>query len=187
MVVLVVWILNGCLLHTQRSMKIESLTPYIVKKQPQKSNFSTMSKTSKIQNFDWLGSIQPLVNQMLEAQGVIIGSLLLLDDMHNNTNGALPTDKATDALYKSLKTNSIFGIIQEARLIHARQALGLSLRDTFYSRSKAIGLARIINAQYVLHSDLNGDVKSPMLDMQLILVQTGEIIWSGSGTIEPDN
>ncbi|HIF6780925.1 TPA: penicillin-binding protein activator LpoB, partial [Serratia marcescens] len=37
---------------------------------------------------------------------------------------------------------------------------------------------------YVLYSDVSGDVKSPALDMQLMLVQTGEIVWSGNGAVK---
>jgi PBP1b-binding outer membrane lipoprotein LpoB len=47
-----------------------------------------------------------------------------------------------------------------------------------------VGLARIVGAQYVLYSNVQGDVKTPSLQMQLMLVQTGEIIWSGNGVVQ---
>lgn len=138
----------------------------------------------KIQQFDWLGSVQPLVNQMLKADGVTAGSVLLLDSVKNNTNGSLQTAKATSALHNALASNSAFSVVPEAQLANARRTLGLSSDDSLGSRSKAIGLARIVSAQYVLYSDVSGDVKSPTLDMQLMLVQTGEIVWSGNGAVE---
>ncbi|MDI5405222.1 hypothetical protein MJM25_29005, partial [Salmonella enterica subsp. enterica serovar Lubbock] len=41
---------------------------------------------------------------------------------------------------------------------------------------KAIGIARNVGAQYVLYSSASGNVNAPALQMQLMLVQTGEII-----------
>lgn len=138
----------------------------------------------KIQSFNWLGSVQPLIAQMLKADGVTPGSVLLLDSVKNNTNGSLQTGKATAALHKALGANQTFTVVPQAQLTSAKQTLGLSAEDSLGSRSKAIGLARIVNAQYVLYSDASGDVKSPQLDMQLMLVQTGEIIWSGNGAVK---
>ena len=51
------------------------------------------------------------------------------------------------------------------------------------TRSKAIGIARNVGAQYVLYSNATGNVNTPALQMQLMLVQTGEIIWSGKGAV----
>lgn len=70
------------------------------------------------------------------------------------------------------------------QLATAKQALGLSAEDSLGSRSKAVGLARYVGAQYVLYSNVEGDIKSPTLQMQLMLVQTGEIIWSGNGAVQ---
>ncbi|HFY0385014.1 TPA: penicillin-binding protein activator LpoB, partial [Escherichia coli] len=50
-------------------------------------------------------------------------------------------------------------------------------------RSKAIGIARNVGAHYVLYSSASGNVNAPTLQMQLMLVQTGEIIWSGKGAV----
>lgn len=75
-------------------------------------------------------------------------------------------------------------MIPAAQLATAKQTLGLSEDDSLGSRTKAIGLARYVSAQYVLYSDVSGDVKAPVIDMQLMLVQTGEIIWSGHGNVQ---
>ncbi|RAT15242.1 penicillin-binding protein activator LpoB [Lonsdalea populi] len=137
----------------------------------------------KLQSLDWQASVSPLVDQMLKTGGIINGSLLLLDNVKNSTNGSLQTGKATTALYNALGSNPVFTLVSRQQLGVARQALGLSAEDSLGSRSKAIGLARYVGAQYVLYSDASGDVKSPELELQLMLVQTGEIVWSGSGVI----
>ncbi|AGQ30622.1 Lipoprotein activator of PBP from the outer membrane B [Serratia liquefaciens] len=180
--------LTGCLSRPpepeqpQPPVTVEPVTPPI--EQPQPPVSEPVPQPPKIQQLDWLGSVQPLVNQMLKADGVNPGSVLLLDSVKNNTNGALQTAKATSALHKALASNQTFSIVPEAQLVSAKQTLGLSADDSLGSRSKAIGLARIVSAQYVLYSDVSGDVKSPTLDMQLMLVQTGEIVWSGNGTVK---
>ncbi|EHD21047.1 MULTISPECIES: penicillin-binding protein activator LpoB [Brenneria] len=138
----------------------------------------------KIQTLNWDASINPLVAQMLQAGGVAPGSILLLDSVKNNTNGALPTAKANSALYNALSAGNTFTLVPREQVNAAKQTLGLSVDDSLGSRSKAIGLARYVGAQYVLYSDVSGDVKSPVLDMQLMLVQSGEIVWSGNGEVQ---
>lgn len=138
----------------------------------------------KVQSIDWQASIKPLVGQMLQADDVSAGSILLLDSVKNSTNGSLPVARATTALYDALAQNAKFTLVTQGQLNVAKQTLGLSVDDSLGSRSKAIGLARYVSAQYVLYSNISGDVKSPSIEMQLMLVQTGEIIWSGSAPIQ---
>ncbi|MFC3395285.1 penicillin-binding protein activator LpoB [Brenneria rubrifaciens] len=138
----------------------------------------------KIQPLNWEASINPLVAQMLKANGVTQGSILLPDSVKNNTNGSLQTEKANNALYSALSSGNAFTLVPREQLAVAKQTLGLSVDDSLGSRSKAIGLARYVGAQYVLYSDVSGDVKSPQIDMQLMLVQTGEIVWSGNGSVQ---
>ncbi|NDL61907.1 penicillin-binding protein activator LpoB [Acerihabitans arboris] len=135
----------------------------------------------KIRTLDWQASVDPLVKQMLGAQGIAPGSVLLINSMKNNTNGSVQTGKATAALYSALASNSTFTVISQEQMASAKQTLGLSVDDSLESRSKAVGLARYVNAQYVLYSDANGDAKQPEIEMQLMLVQSGEIVWSGKG------
>ncbi|QCR36426.1 penicillin-binding protein activator LpoB [Nissabacter sp. SGAir0207] len=142
----------------------------------------TVPQPPKMQKpIDWQASVQPLIAQMLRADGVESGSVLLLDNVKNSTNGRLQTGAATSALYNALASNNTFSVVPASQLTQAKQTLGLSADDSLVSRSKAIGLARYLKAQYVLYSDASGSAKAPTLEMQLMLVQTGEIVWSGSG------
>lgn len=141
-------------------------------------------KPPKLRTLDWQGSLDPLVKQMLNTQGITPGSVLLINAMKNNTNGSLQTGNATAALYNALASTTTFSVISQSQMASARQTLGLSAEDSLESRSKAVGLARYVNAQYVLYSDASGDVKQPEIDMQLMLVQSGEIVWSGKGLVQ---
>lgn len=137
----------------------------------------------KVRQYDWSGAIQPMVGKMLQAGGVNAGSVLLVDSVNNRTNGSLQTGPATEALRNALANNNTFTLVSAQQLSMAKQQLGLSPQDSLGTRSKAIGIARNVGAHYVLYSNASGNVSSPTLQMQLMLVQTGEIIWSGKGAV----
>lgn len=179
-------VLTGCPSHPPEPVA----PPVTVEPEPQPEpepvppSTEPVPQPPKIQQLDWAGSLQPLISQMLKTEGVTPGSVLLLDSVKNSTNGSLQIAQATSALYQALASNPVFALVPEAQLASARQTLGLSAEDSLGLRSKAIGLARMVNAQYVLYSDVSGDVNAPQLEMQLMLVQTGEIIWSGNSDVK---
>ena len=182
--------LTGCVIKQQTPAPVEPTQPTTPTQpvppptQPQQPP-ETVPQPPKLKTINWSASVQPLVANMVQSAGVNPGSVLMVDRIKNSTNGALQSDKATDAIQNALANNGKFTLVTPDQLAQAKQALGLSADDSLNSRSKAIGLARNVNAQYVLYSNAAGDVKSPTLQMQLMLVQTGEIIWSGNGVAQP--
>lgn len=191
MVVMAALILGGCTLSTKEQpaepqqptapVTVEPGTPETSGQPPV---VETVPQPPKVQTIDWSASVQPMVAKMLQADGVQAGSVLLLDSVKNSTNGSLPVSKATAALHDALATNNKFQVVPDSQLANAKQALGLSVDDSLGSRTKAIGLARYVNAQYVLYSTVTGDVKSPTLKMQMMTVPSGEIVWSGNGAVQ---
>ena len=137
----------------------------------------------RVRHYDWNGAVQPMAGKMLQASGVNAGSILLVDSVNNRTNGTLNAGEATTALHNALEGNGKFTLVSQQQLGVAKQQLGLSPQDSLGSRSKAMGIARNVGAQYVLYSNATGNVNSPVLQMQLMLVQTGEIVWSGKGAV----
>lgn len=195
---LLAFILSGCVINqTQKPAPVESARPATQVPQPaqppiqapptppqltdSQPQVQEVPQLPKLQSINWQNSVQPLVNSMMNTPGITPGSVLLVDRLKNNTNGSIQSDDAYLAINQALSSNSKFTLVTTAQLNQAKQALGLSPEDSLNSRSKAIGLARNLNAQYVLYSTARGDAKSPKLQMQLMLVQTGEIVWSGSG------
>ena len=144
---------------------------------------ATAQPTPRVRHYDWNGAAQPMVAKMLQASGVNAGSILLVDSVNNRTNGSLNAGEATTALHNALAGNGKFTLVTPQQLAVAKQQLGLSPQDSLGSRSKAMGIARNVGAQYVLYSNATGNVNSPTLHMQLMLVQTGEIVWSGKGAV----
>ena len=143
----------------------------------------TIPAVPTVRTYDWSAAIHPLVNQMLQADGVTPGGVLLVDTVNNRTNGSLQAGSATEALVNALVNNRTFTLVSAQQLALVKQQLGLSPQDSLGSRSKAIGIARNVGAQYVLYSNASGNVNTPTLKMQLMLVQTGEIIWSGNSVV----
>ncbi|MDY0998546.1 penicillin-binding protein activator LpoB [Pantoea agglomerans] len=178
-------ILTGCVVKQQQPAPVEPTQPVEpVQPVPQPEPVpqpQPVPQPPKLVTINWDASVQPLVAQMLQAASAEPGSVLLVDRVKNSTNGALQSEKATAAIQSALNNNGKFTLVSADQLAQAKQTLGLSPDDSLNSRSKAIGLARNVNAQYVLYSNARGDVKAPTLQMQLMLVQTGEIIWSGNG------
>ena len=139
--------------------------------------------TPRVRHYDWNGAAQPPIGNMLHTGGVTAGSILLVDSVNNRTNGSLNAGEATTALRNALAGNGKFTLVSAQQLAVAKQQLGLSPQDSLGSRSKAMGIARNVGAQYVLYSNATGNVNAPTLQMQLMLVQTGEIVWSGKGAV----
>lgn len=191
-VMLLAFVLAGCINNQQQQPPapvepVQPSTPPVVVQPPPITSpqpGETVPQPPKLKTINWDASVQPLVAQMLQAQGITPGSVLLVDRIKNSTNGSLQTAKATAALQNALASNNTFTLVTQQQLMQARQTLGLSPEDSLNSRSKAIGLARYVGAQYVLYSNARGDIKAPELQMQLMLVQTGEIIWSGNGSVQ---
>ncbi|MEN4871892.1 penicillin-binding protein activator LpoB [Kosakonia cowanii] len=140
--------------------------------------------TPRERHYDWNGAVQPMVGKMLQASGANAGSVLLVDSVNNRTNGSINTGEATEVVHNALANNGKFTLITAQQLAVAKQQLGLSPQDSLGTRSKAMGIARNVGAQYVLYSNATGNANAPSLQMQLMLVQTGEIIWSGKGAVQ---
>ncbi|PLK59076.1 penicillin-binding protein activator LpoB [Candidatus Palibaumannia cicadellinicola] len=151
---------------------------------PELSTSEPVLMPPKFKSINWEASLYPLVNNMMLANDIHEDSVLLVNTMTNSTNGNLQSRQATATLSSLIPNDSHFRVVRADVLNSARMKLGLSEDDRLESRSKAIGLARYLNAQYVLYSIASGDIKQPDLDMQLMLVQTGEIVWSGKGVAQ---
>lgn len=193
--------LSGCVAQREKPAPVEEAKPTPEQPQPPTTTVPVVptipaqpgpiehgeqpaQPAPRVRHYDWNGAVQPLVGQMLQAGGVNAGSILLVDSVNNRTNGSLNPAEATTALRNALSGNSKFTLVSPQQLAVAKQQLGISAQDSLGSRNKAMGIARNVGAQYVLYSNAAGNVNTPTLQMQLMLVQTGEIIWSGKGAVQ---
>ncbi|RJT15966.1 penicillin-binding protein activator LpoB [Rahnella inusitata] len=184
-------ILGGCSLPNQQQpqqpeqpQQPQEPLPPVNPPVPEQPPVQPVPQPPKFANIDWTATVSPLLTKMLKAEGVQSGSVLLVDSVKNSTNGSLQTAKATDALRNALANNTTFQVVPAEQVASAKQSLGLSPDDSLASVSKAIGLANIVKAQYVLYSTVSGDVKAPTMSMRLITAPSGEIVWSGRGAVQ---
>ncbi len=70
------------------------------------------------------------------------------------------------------------------QLAMAKQQLGCLRRIVRERAVKLLALRAMSGAICTLYSSASGNVNAPALQMQLMLVQTGEIIWSGKGAVQ---
>ncbi|PKE30353.1 penicillin-binding protein activator LpoB [Rahnella sp. AA] len=186
-------ILGGCTLPNQQQtqpqqpeqpQQPQQPLPPVNPPVPEQPQIQPVPQPPKLADIDWTATVEPMLAKMLKANGVQPGSVLLVDGVKNSTNGSLQMAKATDALRNALANNTTFQVVPAEQLASAKQSLGLSPDDSLSSVSKAIGLASIVKAQYVLYSTVSGDVKAPTMSMRLLTAPSGEIVWSGRGAVQ---
>lgn len=146
-----------------------------------KTNTPTLPKIRKI---NWRKNLLPLIHQILILDNIQNGALILINFFKNNTNGVIQTQEATVVLINLFKQIDKFKIIGVQQFNTARQKLKLSVNDNFESCSKAIGLAKYLNAQYVVYGIVTGNINKPAIELQILSVKTGEIIWFGTNNIK---
>ncbi|HCM63716.1 MAG TPA: penicillin-binding protein activator LpoB [Morganella sp. (in: Bacteria)] len=180
-----VWLLAGCpsLSPTTPPAPVETVTPPPVDTTPPPPPTDTVPVPPKMKKIEWEQSITPLVNQMVKSDGLAQGGTLLVNKIGNKTNSSLQTNVATGALMNTINKTGVLTVIPAGAVTSAMSVLGMDDNDTLTLRSKAIGLARYLNAQYVLYSVVTGTRDARQMEMQLMSVVSGEIIWSGKDAV----
>ncbi|WMY96440.1 MAG: penicillin-binding protein activator LpoB [Arsenophonus sp.] len=181
--IIIIFILAGC-----SSVKIKK-TPISVMNKISKqlkniedSNISEGFLKEKKNN--WLQIIMPLTNELEKFANITFGKVLLINPIKNNTDLSIPLLQVSNIIFDLINNQNIFKLIPEYILTNARKILGLSEEDSLITRSKAIGLARYLQADYVLYSVISGNKKNKKFEIQIMNANTGEIFWSGSNRIE---
>lgn len=180
-----VWLLAGCpsMAPVTPPAPVDTVTPPPADTTPPPPPSDTVPVPPKMKKIEWEQSITPLVNQMVHSDGVNQGSTLLVNKVGNKTNSSLQTNVATGALMSTIGKTGVLNVIPAGAVSSAMSVLGMGDNDTLTLRSKAIGLARYLNADYVLYSVVTGTRDARQMEMQLMSVSSGEIIWSGKGAV----
>ncbi|WP_148424735.1 hypothetical protein [Candidatus Pantoea carbekii] len=124
-------------------------------------------------------TIQKIVMNMVQTIRIHPDSILLVDCIRNNNKKCLENKNLKKIVEHTLLLNSQFSLISSEQLKKTKLKFGLSLDDNLNSHSKFISLARIMHAQYILYTNIQDD-KLPIVQVQLIQLNSGEIIWSGN-------
>lgn len=191
LVVMAVFLLAGCpsMIPQQPPAPVEPTIPTepvepIEPQQPVEPPIEVVPTPPKITHINWHATIQPLIRQMSATDELGVGQLVVVDSVKNNSGGNIQAANATNSIIESVNSISALQTVPYAQMMSARKALGLSGEDSLGLRSAAIGLARYLNADYILVSTVDGKKDNRVISMQLISVSTGEILWNGRHNVE---
>lgn len=171
------FILAGCQLFNQ-TKPIEVKPPV---EDTQVNNTDVIeTPPSIVKSTDWNIILSPFVQKILKSSSSIDGNkVLLISDIQNRSGDYLAKNQIDETLHSLMNKQNLFVIADKQSIIQAKQALGISADDKLVSRSKMIGLAKSINAGYVLFTTINKlptDNNDANLSMELLSTQTGEIL-----------
>lgn len=168
-------LLAGChLLDSEKTVDIPSIdnSPVgIIETPPQ-----IVKKT------DWRSILSPFITKILQSSSIPEGNrVLLISDIQNRTGDFVANNQIDEALHQLMSKQQIFSVANKQSINQAKQAIGIASDDTLVSRGKMIGLAKSMNAQYVLFTTLyqlpNDDNGTDAnLSMELLYTQNGEIL-----------
>lgn len=128
----------------------------------------------------WDYAVNTLLHSLVSGVTLDSGNVLLIDSIKNNTHSYVQTQYLADLIDSSMRRMSTFTLMSKEELNRGKRALGLPADDKLVTRSKVLGLGRYLKADYVLSTSLNGNPKQPSVNMQLMTVNTGEIVWTKS-------
>ncbi|WMY95556.1 MAG: penicillin-binding protein activator LpoB [Arsenophonus sp.] len=180
---IIIFILAGCSSVTIKKTPI-SIMNKISKELENIKDLNVLEGFLKEKKINWLQIIMPLTNELKKVADIQFGKVLLINPIKNNTDLQIPLLQVSNIIVNLINDHNTFKLIPEYILINARKILGLSEEDSLITRSKAIGLARYLQADYVLYSVISGNQKNKKFEMQIMNAHTGEIFWSGSNHIE---
>lgn len=171
------FILAGCQIFSQ-TKTIEVKPPV---EDSQVNNTDVIeTPPSIVKSTDWNSILSPFVHKILQSSSSIDGNkVLLISDIQNRSGDYLAKNQIDETLHSLMNKQNLFVIADKQSIIQAKQALGISADDKLVSRSKMIGLAKSINAGYVLFTTINKlptDNNDANLSMELLSTQTGEIL-----------
>lgn len=138
-----------------------------------------------ILGINWQGVLRKFIKELLNIKYISKEKSIFIDEVKNENSEEVKIEKFKMDLCYSLKKNNIFNIITKKKINAARKNLHLSETDQLKFPGKSIGLARYLGAYYILSAEVKEDIKKTLLiKLTLILVQTGEIIWCSTASIE---
>lgn len=132
---------------------------------------------SKVNIIDWKLIIFQMLQDVYFFNNIKSGSVLLVNIIRNNTNGNIQINKITNLLIKCISENTEkYEVICMEQLYLAYRKLGVFPENHINSYNFSVNIANYLKADYILYGIIYGDVKWPILELQLMLVKTGEIL-----------
>ena len=130
---------------------------------------------------DWNTILSPFTNKLINDSSSLNdeNKVLLISDIQNRSGDYLINNQIDATLHQLMNKQNKFTIASRQSINQTKQALGISPDDKLVSRGKMIGLAKSMNAGYVLFTTIYKiptENNEANLSMELISTQTGEIL-----------
>ncbi|WP_334320058.1 penicillin-binding protein activator LpoB [Gilliamella apicola] len=130
---------------------------------------------------DWNTILSPFTNKLINDSSSLNdeNKVLLISDIQNRSGDYLINNQIDETLHQLMNKQNKFTIASRQSINQTKQALGISPDDKLVSRGKMIGLAKSMNAGYVLFTTIYKiptENNEANLSMELISTQTGEIL-----------
>ncbi|WP_193201186.1 hypothetical protein [Buchnera aphidicola] len=148
---------------------------------------NTAEENTNLIFLNFKNSIENIISEMSNDKSIFFSKKisLYINILRNESNIFLENKKLTNVINNQVsKKINTFSIINANQINKSKKELGLSEKNQFLNISTAILLARNNNATYYLDSSIIIDNKSLLLKIKLILVQTGEIIFYKTKTLD---
>ncbi|XBC44180.1 MAG: hypothetical protein U0W94_01720 [Buchnera aphidicola (Schlechtendalia peitan)] len=105
-------------------------------------------------------------------------NLLLINNVKNNTNYDINNKKIENIIFNFFnKKVTCFNVISNRSIETVKKKLKISSKDIFINRNKALQLATAIHVNYLIYPSIYEKYKKLYLQLQMILVDSKEIIW----------
>ncbi|MBI0029120.1 hypothetical protein B5S43_02240 [Gilliamella apicola] len=172
----IAFVLTGCHLLDNKG---DTMTPPVIINPTDGDVIETPPLITK--KTDWNTILSPFTNKLINDSSSLNdeNKVLLISDIQNRSGDYLINNQIDEALHQLMNKQNKFTIASRQSINQTKQALGISPDDKLVSRGKMIGLAKSMNAGYVLFTTIykipteNNDAN---LSMELISTQTGEIL-----------
>ncbi|OCG43456.1 hypothetical protein A9G28_03940 [Gilliamella sp. Fer1-1] len=133
-----------------------------------------------VKQTDWHLILSPFINKLANTSlASSDNKLILISDIQNRSGDYLASNQIDEALHQLMHKQNTFTVVNKQVINQAKQTLGISADDKLVSRGKMIGLAKSINANYVLFTTIYkvpDESHGADLAMELISTQSGEIL-----------
>lgn len=133
---------------------------------------------------DWRHILSPMIDELIQTSDIGENNRVLVSDVKNNSGNYVSPSQINNVLFSLMAQQDIFAPIDKSFVTQAKQTLGIPYDDALVSRSKMIGLARHLNADYLLFTTIKQTPQSPNIpgdvSMELLLTKSGEIVWQFS-------
>lgn len=136
---------------------------------------------------NWRTVFSPMIDELIQTSSIGETNSVLVSDVKNNSGQYVSPSQVNNVLFDLMAQQDILEPINKSAVNQAKHSLGIPYDDALVSRSKMIALARHLNTDYLLFTTINSippqSSEQPIdVNMELLLVESGEIVWQFSST-----